>query len=206
VVAAQLKGARFMSGKEELIAEILDIEWDMFTSVQARGRGASCQEDQRSFNIIRAADFLTWSEATLASHLNDLKMAEAKGRNMMTEKYARMEGLIPPLNPGAASLIDRIVNRECLWAEEYLKGTPGARLARPIYSRDDTDEITSSETYSRAELDTYSTDTLDFYYSDILGMSARGENRIALSVGYMKAMSSDKDLDWRNFLASQGDR
>ncbi|MBN2028502.1 MAG: DUF4125 family protein, partial [Actinobacteria bacterium] len=86
-----------MSGKEELIAEILDIEWDMFTSVQARDGGASCQEDRRSFHIIRAADFLTWSEATLASYLNDLKTAQDRGRNPMTEKYARMEGIIPPL-------------------------------------------------------------------------------------------------------------
>jgi hypothetical protein len=194
-----------MSDKEELIAEILEIEWDMFTAVQARGKSASCQEDRRSFQIIRTANFLTWSEPTLASYVNDLKMAQAKGRNLMTEKYARMEDLIPTLNPEAAPLIDRIVRKECLWAEEYLKSTPGARLARPIYSRDDTPEITSSETYSRAELDTYSTDTLDFYYSDILGMSARGENRIALSVGYMKAMSSDKDLDWKELLASPDD-
>ena len=194
-----------MSDKGELIAEILEIEWDMFTSVQARGGVASCQEDRRSFHIIRPADFLTWSEATLSGYLNDLKTARSKGRNLMTEKYARMEGLIPPLNPDAAPLIDRIVRKECLWAEEYLKGTPGARLARPIYSRDDTPEVTSSETYSRAELDTYSTATLDLYYSDILGMAARGENRIALAVGYMKAMSSDKELDWRDFLDSQDD-
>ncbi len=192
-----------MSRKEELVSEILEIEWEMFTAVQAKGRSASCQEDPDSFRVIRTANFLTWSETTLASYLNDLKMARAKGRNFMTEKYARMEGLIPPLNPEAGSLIDRIVRKECLWAEEHLKGTPGARLARPIYSRDDTPEITSSETYSRAELDTYSTNTLDFYYADILGMSARGENRIALAVGYMEAMSSDRDLDWRQLLSSQ---
>ncbi|RJP28533.1 MAG: DUF4125 family protein [Actinobacteria bacterium] len=194
-----------MRRKEELISEILDIEWEMFTSVQARGRSASCQEDRQSFHTIRTANFLTWSETTLASYLNDLKMAQAKSRNLMTEKYARMEGLIPPLNPEAEPIIDRIVRKECLWAEEYLKGTPGARLARPIYSRDDTHDITSSETYSRAELETYSTRTLDFYYSDILGMSAQGENRIALAVGYMKAMSSDKDLDWKQLLASLDD-
>jgi hypothetical protein len=190
-----------MSNKEELIEEILEIEWEMFTTVQAKGRSASCQEDQRSFHIIRTANFLTWSEDTLESYLGDLKMAQAKGRNLMTEKYARMEDLIPPLNPEAAQLIDRIVRKECLWAEEYLKGTPGARLARPIYSRDDTPQMTSAETYSRAELETYSVRTLDFYYSDILGMSAQGKNRIAIAVGYMKAMSSDKDLDWRELLA-----
>lgn len=191
-----------MSSKEELIEEILGIEWDMFANVQAREESASCQEDQRSFQIIRAANFLTWSEGTLESYLSDLKAAQAKGRNLMTEKYARMEGLIPPLNPETATLIDRIVRRECLWAEDYLKSTPGARLARPVYSRDDTPQVTSSETYSRAELETYSIHTLEFYYSDILGLSAQGKNRIAISVGYMKAMSSDKELDWKELLAS----
>ena len=120
----------------------------------------------------------------------------------MTEKYARMEGLIPPLNLESSHIIDRIVRKECLWAEDFLKGTPGARLVRPIYARDDAPGITSSETYSRAELETYSSRTLDFYYSDVLGMSARGENRIALAVSYMQAMSSDEAVDWRQLLAS----
>jgi hypothetical protein len=194
-----------MRRREELISQILEMEWDMFTSVQAKGRSASCQEDPGSFRLIRTANFLTWSETTLASYLGDLKVAAGKGRNLMTEKYARMEGLIPPLNPEAGPLIDRIVRKECLWAEEYLKGTPGARLARPVYARDEAPGITSSETYSRAELETYSTRTLDFYYSDVLGMSARGENRIALAVGCMQAMSSGEVRDWRELLASLDD-
>ena len=194
-----------MGRKEDLISEILEIEWEMFTSVQARDRSASCQEDPESFRIIRAANFLTWSDTTLASYLNDLRMARAKGRNLMTEKYARMEGLIPPLNPEGMPLIDRIVRKECLWAEDFVKKTPGARLARPIYARDDAPGVVSSETYSRAELETYSTRTLDFYYSDILGMSARGENRIERAVGYMQAMSSDPAVDWRQLLASIDD-
>lgn len=196
------KGWRDMSRKEELISQILEMEWEMFTSVQAKGRSASCQEDPDSFRIIRTANFMTWSETTLASYLNDVKMAKAKGRNLMTEKYARMEGLIPPLNLESSHIIDRIVRKECLWAEDFLKGTPGARLVRPIYARDDAPGITSSETYSRAELETYSSRTLDFYYSDVLGMSARGENRIALAVSYMQAMSSDEAVDWRQLLAS----
>jgi hypothetical protein len=199
------KGVEDMSRKEELISQILEMEWEMFTSVQAKGRSASCQEDPDSFRIIRTANFMTWSETTLASYLSDVKMAKAKGRNLMTEKYARMEGLIPPLNLESSHIIDRIVRKECLWAEDYIKSTPGARLARPIYARDDEPGVTSSETYSRAELETYSSRTLDFYYSDVLGMSARGENRIALAVSYMQAMSSEPPVDWRQLLASQDD-
>jgi len=148
-----------MGRKEELISEIMEMEWDMFSSVNARGGSAPCQEDPDSFRIIRSANFLTWSETTLSSYLGDLKLAGVEGRNLMTEKYARMEGLIPPLNPEASQIIERIVRRECLWAEDYLKSTPGATLARPIYARDETPGITSSETYSRAELETSTTRT-----------------------------------------------
>ncbi len=194
-----------MGRKEELISEIMEMEWDMFSSVNARGGSAPCQEDPDSFRIIRSANFLTWSETTLSSYLGDLKLAGVEGRNLMTEKYARMEGLIPPLNPEASQIIERIVRRECLWAEDYLKSTPGATLARPIYARDETPGITSSETYSRAELETYSARTLDFYYADVLGMSARGENRIAIAVGYMQALYRGRDADWKELLASLED-
>ncbi len=195
-----------MSWKEDLISGILEVEWGMFASVQAKERSAACQEDPDSFRIIRAANFLTWSETALASYFNDLRLARRDGRNLMTEKYARMEGLIPPLNPDAAPLIERIVRKECLWAEEYLKSNPGARLARPIYSRDDAPGVTSSETYSRAELETYSIQTLEYYYMDILAMSARGENRIALAVENMRRMASGEVADWRELLASAAGR
>ena len=133
-----------MSWKEDLISQILEYEWEMFASVPAKGRSASCREDSKSFRLVRAANFLTWSETTLASYLNDLRLARLEGRNLMTEKYARMEGLIPPLNSEAAPLIDRIVRKECQWAEDYLRSGPEATLARPIYSRDDAPGASSS--------------------------------------------------------------
>lgn len=179
-----------MRDKEELVEEILEREWGMFTTVQAKGRSASCQEDPESFGIIRKANFLTWSEPTLASYLNDLQMAESGGRNLMTEKYARMEKAIPHLNPEASTMIDRIVRRETLWAEDYLKKTPGATLARPIYAHQETPGVVSSETYSRCELETYSSRTLDYYYQDTLNMAAQGLNRIEMAVGHMKRLSA----------------
>lgn len=191
-----------MSWKEDLISAILEMEWEMFASVRARERSAACQEDPDAFRVVRAANFLTWSETTLSSYLNDLRLARSKGRNLMTEKYARMEGLIPPLNPDASSLIDRIVRKECLWAEEYARKNPGVRLGRPIYSRDETSGSISSETYSRAELETYSTQTLEYYYMDILAMSARGENRVAMVAEHMRRIASGEVSGWRELLAS----
>jgi hypothetical protein len=172
-----------MDEKERLISQIMDIEWNMFTTVQNRGGRASCQEDPETFSIIRKSSFQTWSEATLVSYLSDLERARTLGRNPMTEKYARMEGLIPPLDPEALPLIDKIVRRECEWAEELLARHPGLRFARPIYSSQDTPSTVSSETYSRGELETYSKETLELYDQDNLRLEAQGLNRIEMVVG-----------------------
>jgi len=174
-----------MDIKEDLISGIIEIEWEMFTNVHNRGGRASCQEDRDGFEIIRTSNFQTWSEATLASYLDDLKQAEKDGRSLMTAKYARMEGIIPPLNPEAYDLIDKIVKKECQWTEELLAKYPDLKMARPIYSTEDTAEVISSETYSRGELETYSLRTLELYYQDMLEMEAGGLNRIEMIVGHM---------------------
>lgn len=180
-----------MGRKEELIAEILDLEWEMFASLRAEGETASCQEDPGTFRLMRTASFLTWSETTLASYLTDLRLAAARGRNLMAEKYARMQGSVPALNPEAAPLIERIVRIECRWAEEFLRKNPGERLGRPIYARDEAPGRISSETYSRCELETYSMRTLDYYYGDVLAMSARGENRVESIARHIRELAGE---------------
>ncbi|MBC7247597.1 MAG: DUF4125 family protein [Actinobacteria bacterium] len=193
-----------MERREELITQIIELEWEMFRAVPAEERSAVCQEDEETFRIVRIAGFLTWSDATLASYLLDLKMAKSAGRNLMTEKYALMQGLINPPNPEHDNIINRIVRKECEWAEEFLRNNPGATLVRPIHASEDASGVVSSETYSRCELQTYSSRTLDYYYSDTLNMAARRENRVALAVRYMQAMSGDPPVDWRNLLSSSG--
>jgi hypothetical protein len=172
------KGGKKMSKKEDLITKIIEIEWEMFSKVKNRGGKASCQEEPDTFKIIRSSNFMSWSEATLESYLNDLQGAKKVKRNLMTEKYARMEGLIPPPDSEVLSLIDKIVAIECKWLEELAAKSPQYTPARPIYSRQDTPQIVSSETYSRGELATYSKKTLELYYQDILEMSQKNINRI----------------------------
>lgn len=181
-----------MSTKDELITKIMGIEWDMFSSVRNRGGRALCQEDPDSFKIIRTSHFMTWSEATLESYLKDVEEAKAAGRNLMTEKYARMENLIPALHPENGQLIERIVMKECGWVEELLEKYPDIKLARPIYSWQDTPYAVSSETYSRGELDTYSKKTLDLYYQDMLDLESKKLNRLELAIGIMSKKFRDR--------------
>ncbi len=123
---------------------------------------------------------MTWSEHVLESYVSDLETAHLAGRNLMTEKYARMEGIIDPLNPDVLPLIDKIVKRECKWLEDMKEKYPGMKMARPIYRYQDKPAVVSSETYSRGELETYSPKTLELYHKDNMTMEARGRNIFAI--------------------------
>ncbi|MBQ7585345.1 MAG: DUF4125 family protein, partial [Desulfovibrionaceae bacterium] len=69
---------------------IVDLEWKMFSAVQNVGGRASCQNDPQTFRIMRLSQCATWDDALISSYLDDLKLATLEGRNLMTEKYARM--------------------------------------------------------------------------------------------------------------------
>jgi hypothetical protein len=181
--------------KEDLISDILELEWEMFSNVTNRGGRAVCQENPQTFRIIRSGGFMVWSEDTLESYRADLEEARDAGRNLMTEKYARMEGLIDPLNPDALPLIAEIVSKECEWAEEFQRRYPQARMGRPIRDAEAPPSVVSAESYSRAELETYSTRTLELYQRDNQDLEARGQNRIEMAALNMsKRLSEAQDV------------
>jgi len=182
--------------KEDLISDILELEWEMFSNVTNRGGRAVCQENPQTFRIIRSGGFTVWSEDTLQSYLADLEEARDAGRNLMTEKYARMEELIDPLNPDALASIAEIVSKECSWAEEFRQRYPQARMGRPIRDSEAPPSVVSAEAYSRAELETYSTRTLELYQRDNQEMEARSQNRIEMAALNMsKRFSEAKDIE-----------
>lgn len=167
--------------KADLLDEIIGIEWRMFHSVSNFGGKALCQEDPTTFRIMRFSQGISWSEAALESYLKDLREAEKNGRNLMTEKYARMMQstapreyaqivhLLPPLSTEVFSLIDNIVEIVLQWQEELLERFPYVLgKGRPIRSSEDTSFATSFETYLRGELATYSERTLQLHYENVL--------------------------------------
>ena len=72
---------------EELINEIIALEWAFFDKVQNEGGRAPCQDDFRPFRARRASQYEAWDEATLSSWRGDLTAARAAGRNPLAEKY-----------------------------------------------------------------------------------------------------------------------
>jgi hypothetical protein len=163
-----------MMDKNRTIEEILDIELAMFLSVNSE-QTSGCQDHPESFKLHRRVQFSVWSFDTLASYLEDLRRAEASGKNLMRQKYARMQGLIPQENTNP--LIDAIVRIKIDWQEEMFRKYPALmRGARPLTDADEDAAMTSFETYARGELETYSDRTLERLHADMVAKLERGIN------------------------------
>jgi len=186
-----------MAKKEDFIAKIVEMEWNMFHNVQNIGGTAACQEDPKTFEIMRLSQAASWSEAALESYLSDLVEAEKNGRNLLTEKYARMmkstspseyariEHLLLPLNPEVLPLIDKIVKIVIQWEEELSEKYPYIlRKGRPIHGSADTPFVTSLETYLRGELATYSPRTLELYHENVLKQKSENINGSEITLDY----------------------
>lgn len=178
-----------MEQKERLVADVVQLEWKMFQAVPSIGGRAGCQDDLKTFDIMRTSQLVSWSEAALGSYLNDLREADAGQRNLLTEKYARMmqstspaeyariEHMLPPVNPAAFELIDRIIAIVLDWEVELAEKFPHIlKRGRPIFKTEDRPRVTSLETYLRGELATYSVRTLELYLASVTQQKAAGIN------------------------------
>ena len=139
--------------REELLKSIIQIELDMFERVRT-AEPSLCKDRPETFKVMRGTTHSVLSSATLESYLEDLNKAKAKGRNLLTEKYARMDSRIPPLKSNP--IIDDIVKIEDRWTEELSRKYPHIFKSRPGF-----------KTYISCELETYSDKTLELYFEDV---------------------------------------
>jgi hypothetical protein len=114
----------------------------------------------------RRGQFSSWSSATCASYLEDLRGAKSAGKNLMTLKYARMDDLMPPLSENP--LIPRIREHFLRWQKEVMVRYPNImRGARHL------DDFSN---YLGAELETYSKKTLELLAEDVEACLRNGGN------------------------------
>ena len=200
-----------MSTRENLIAKVVDLEWDMFQNVKNVDERASCQEDPKTFEIMRSSQFESWPEATLESYLEDLKEANKKEINLISEKYARMmrstspshyakiEHLLQPLDPDKQKLIEKAVKIVLEWEEELVKKYPYIlRKGRPLHSSLDGPLVTSVETYLRGELSTYSRKTLELHYEHLMNEKSQNINASEITLESMVRKYGYKSLEEAN--------
>ena len=139
-----------MNDEEILIKKIVELEWNMFNSVNA-SEPNSCQDNKQTFQIMRWMSYSVLNEEILQSILDNLQTAVRDGRNLMTEKYGRMEGIIPPLNESPS--IQEVAEIELAWMQEVKQKYP------LTFKGGDKNFIN----YLKCELETYSDKLLELY-------------------------------------------
>lgn len=148
--------------RKELLDNIIEFEFDMFERVRT-SEPSLCQEQPETFRAMRGMTHSVLSTKTLQSYFEDLQKAKAEGRNLLTEKYARMDNRIPPLKTNP--IIDDIVEIEARWMEELSRKYPHTFKLGPGF-----------KIYLSSELETYSDQTLKLYFGDVSRAEKKGGN------------------------------
>lgn len=192
----------------DLVEEVIRREWDQFQRTENEGGRASCQGNWPMFHQMRASQFMTWPEDLLRSYLDDLDEANRVGRNLVTEKYARMmastapdeyreriEPFIPRLSDERIARQERVIAVQVAWARDFRGRYPklGAAM-RVLTTAEDTSEDTSFETYLRGELGTYSDRTMALYEAMVEGLQAAGRNLTEQTVANTVRLGGFADL------------
>lgn len=169
--------------------EIIDIEWTMFHNVRNVGGRADCQDDRETFALMRASQLSAWSAPLRESWLQDLRTAQAEGRDPLSEKYAYMmertapldyamvRHALPPRSPEKLALIEEICELHVDWLRHLSARFPLLTgRGRGIDKSTDSPTSTSMETYLWGELATYSMDTLQLYLAYARQLREEGKN------------------------------
>jgi len=156
--------------KVDLINQILDIELHWFLTVNPT-LTSECQRHPEAFKLIRSSAFETWSEETLALYLKHLVDARSERRNLMGEKYAKMQKSIPCQN--YSKTLEESVEIYERWQKE-------AREKYPSIFRE---EKGAGSWYLRCELDTYSPAVLESHLADLKLALLEGRNLVIETYG-----------------------
>jgi len=177
-----------MSNREELVDSIIKLELDMFKQVRT-DEPSLCKDQPETFKTMRKMTHSVLSTKTLKSYLGDLQKAKSEGRNLLMEKYARMDNRIPPFKTN--QIINDIVNIEARWMMELSQK----------YTQSFQGESISFESYLASELETYSDETLKLYFSNVSRAKKEGRNlaeerytKLAQQMGYSSIGEMDRSL------------
>ncbi len=181
--------------KESLVVKIVEVEWRMFSTVVNSGGPSCCQMDPATFEIMRHSQIGAWPEELQGCYLADLTHAWREGRNLMSEKYARMMEFtfpdeyreiahrLPVIDEATRSLIEDIVAVNVEWKLEIADLYPElSRKGRPVRAHDDSVRATSFETYLRAELQTYSPQSIRILHAHTVAQKKSTINGLAVTL------------------------
>lgn len=173
----------------DLISAVVDMEWEMLLSVNGEAGATAGEKNPETFAAMRKGQFSNWSQDAVASYRDDLLRAKRENRNLMREKYIRMMegtaprefvklcGELPAVSEKKRKLADEVSEQMLRQsAEMYRKYPYVSGSSRPLYAVDNTEKITSVETYQKCELLTYSLKTLTALAEHLKNLETRGES------------------------------
>lgn len=173
----------------EMIDSIVDIEWEMFSTVNNQGGRAQCQSRPDTFGRMRRSQLFAWTPEILESYLIDLKRAKILKRNLCTEKYAYMmaftvpeeyekiKAMLPAISEKKLRQIQEIVKINILWEQNVDEKYAKIRAhGRPLTKNMDTPDFCSVETYMTGELKTYSEKTIQLLHDYTVQCQKEGRN------------------------------
>ena len=177
--------------KDPLIAAIIEAEWQMFDKVQNEGGRAACQNDARTFAIMRYSQFAPLPQDVLKSYRDDLAVAAREGRNLLAEKYAYMmeytdpatfdrtlRDHLPAVSAYKQELCARIANRLIRDEQQFAARYPALHAQGRPTEGAQADDV-SVHVYALGELKTYSERTLERYDA---WLRAHPDENISVSV------------------------
>lgn len=175
--------------REALINDVIGHEWAQFDKVNNAGGRADCQDDWKTFRIMRRAQFLNWPDELLESYLDDLLLAEREERNLLAEKYGRMmestapaeyeniKHLFPARSEERLARQEVVIAAEISMDEDFCARYPlYASGGRNTHTAEDTMYSTSKETYLRGEMSTWSDRTFGLYEAFVHELVSAGKN------------------------------
>ena len=203
-----VKAGYALCSDEELADRITALEYEAFDKVHNVGGRAFCQDDWRTFSIMRKSQYLTFTRPMLLQYLYDFQREYDRGHNLIEEKYGRMmestapeeyetmKDRFPELSGEKKAIIEAIVALQVEWMEEFEQRYPTlAGNARSIRTREDHLYNTSYETYLRGELGTYSDKMLELYGRYVAEHAGKGANLAEEIMGHSVRMYGYRDLD-----------
>ena len=170
--------------RETLLAEIVERELAMFLTTNNEGGVSVCQTRPDAFRAMRKMAHSAHDDALLASYLDDLRQAETQGRNVMVEKYARMDDRLPPLS--TSPLLDQIA-----YAEQAFLHDAQQRYPHVIKSNGQG----MFRRYLRCELETLSPRTLELYAAQVSRAQHEGRNLVVERHDYLMRLLGKGGID-----------
>jgi hypothetical protein len=117
---------------------------------------SSCKNRPDTLKLMRKVSHSVLSTKTLESYLGYLSETVVGGRNLLTERHARMDDLMSCLNTDP--VVDKIVEAEGCCRKELSD-------RYPLTFRRQSDHVAG--VYLRSELETYSPQMLELYFEDV---------------------------------------